>query len=175
MLYQCFVFTVWRGACGQGSKHETLSHCWFNVGPPSTTLAQHWTNNDSMSRVCWEGSSNQAGGRVGKINAVLILRDKLSLAEGSASTLWVRSSADPVWLRLRRKQDSKLCVTLRGLSGSVFNVTEAMLSRSRRLRDRLSWDVHGPRVLQRWNIFVKPLEQKVFSIWNHQKHDKCLS
>ena len=23
------------------SKQETLSHCWFNVGPPSTTLAQH--------------------------------------------------------------------------------------------------------------------------------------
>ena len=35
------------------SEHETLSHCWFNVGPPSTTLAQHWTNNGSKSRVCW--------------------------------------------------------------------------------------------------------------------------
>ena len=23
------------------SKHGTLSQCWFNVGPPSTTLAQH--------------------------------------------------------------------------------------------------------------------------------------
>ena len=31
---------------------ETLSHCWFNVGPPSTTLAQRWTNNGSMGRVC---------------------------------------------------------------------------------------------------------------------------
>ena len=26
------------------SKHDTLSHCWFNVGPPSTTLAQRWLN-----------------------------------------------------------------------------------------------------------------------------------
>ena len=36
------------------SKHEALSHCWFNVGPPSTTLAQHWTNFGSMPRVCWD-------------------------------------------------------------------------------------------------------------------------
>ena len=36
------------------SKRVTfLSHCWFNVGSPSTTLAQHWTSNGSMSRVCW--------------------------------------------------------------------------------------------------------------------------
>ena len=26
------------------SKHETFTQCWFNVWPPSTTLAQHWTN-----------------------------------------------------------------------------------------------------------------------------------
>ena len=25
-------------------KHETSSQCWFNVGPPSTTLTQHWTS-----------------------------------------------------------------------------------------------------------------------------------
>ena len=36
------------------SKHETLNHRWFNVGPSSTTLAQHWTNNGTMSRVCWD-------------------------------------------------------------------------------------------------------------------------
>ena len=23
------------------SKHETLTQCWVNVGPPSSTLAQH--------------------------------------------------------------------------------------------------------------------------------------
>ena len=34
------------------SKHDTLSHCWFNVGKPSSTLAQHWTNDGSMCRVC---------------------------------------------------------------------------------------------------------------------------
>ena len=32
------------------SEHETLS--WFNVRPLSMMLAQHWTNNGSMSRVC---------------------------------------------------------------------------------------------------------------------------
>ena len=26
------------------SKHKTLTHCWANVGPPSTTLAQYWAN-----------------------------------------------------------------------------------------------------------------------------------
>ena len=26
------------------SKHETLTRCWFNVGPASQTLAQHQTN-----------------------------------------------------------------------------------------------------------------------------------
>ena len=36
------------------SRHERLSHCWFNVGPPSTTLAQHWTSNGSISLVCWD-------------------------------------------------------------------------------------------------------------------------
>ena len=34
-------------------QHETLSQCWFNVGPSSTTLAQHWTSIGSMSRVFW--------------------------------------------------------------------------------------------------------------------------
>ena len=28
-----------------------------NVVPPSTTLAQHWSKIDSMSRVCWEVTS----------------------------------------------------------------------------------------------------------------------
>ena len=32
-------------------KHETSTQCWSNVGPPSTTLAQHWFNIGWMSRV----------------------------------------------------------------------------------------------------------------------------
>ena len=48
-----FFFFVNKSAHWCLSKHETLSHCWFNVGPPSTTLAQHWTNNGLMSRVRW--------------------------------------------------------------------------------------------------------------------------
>ena len=35
------------------TKHEALSQCWVNVGPTSTTSAQHWSNNDWMPRVCW--------------------------------------------------------------------------------------------------------------------------
>ena len=35
------------------SKHETFTQCWFNVGPPSATLDQLWTNIRWTSRVCW--------------------------------------------------------------------------------------------------------------------------
>ena len=35
------------------SIHDTLPMCWFNVGPLSATLAQHWTNTWAMSRVYW--------------------------------------------------------------------------------------------------------------------------
>ena len=31
-------------------KHETLNHCWFDVGPPFTTLAQYKANIGPMSR-----------------------------------------------------------------------------------------------------------------------------
>ena len=34
------------------SKHETLSQCCFNVGPPSLTLGQHYTIIGSTSRAC---------------------------------------------------------------------------------------------------------------------------
>ena len=27
-----------------GSKHETFTQCWFNVGPPYASLFQHWVN-----------------------------------------------------------------------------------------------------------------------------------
>ena len=35
------------------SKHETLTRCWSNAGPPSATLAQHQTSTGSTLRVCW--------------------------------------------------------------------------------------------------------------------------
>ena len=34
------------------NKHETLTQCWFNVGPASQTAVQQWSNIGSMSRVC---------------------------------------------------------------------------------------------------------------------------
>ena len=33
--------------------HKTLAQCWFNVGSPSATLAQHQTNIGSTLLVCW--------------------------------------------------------------------------------------------------------------------------
>ena len=40
------------------SKHETLTQCCSNVGPPYTTLAHHRTNTGSTSRVCWDRHIN---------------------------------------------------------------------------------------------------------------------
>ena len=39
--------------CDYTSRHETLNQCWFHVGPPSTTLAQHEHNIGATTRVCW--------------------------------------------------------------------------------------------------------------------------
>ena len=36
------------------SKHKTTTQCCYNVGPPSSTLAQQCYNIGSMSRVCWD-------------------------------------------------------------------------------------------------------------------------
>ena len=41
------------------SKNETSTQCCTNVGPPSTTLAQHWLNIGWMSRVCWATSMSE--------------------------------------------------------------------------------------------------------------------
>ena len=50
----------WRSEMnGKRRKHATSSRCWINVGPPSTTLAQHWTNNGSMSLFAGLGEANQ--------------------------------------------------------------------------------------------------------------------
>ena len=45
---------LWRKNNSHLSKHETSTQCWTNIGPPSTTLAQHWSNIGSMSRACWD-------------------------------------------------------------------------------------------------------------------------
>ena len=34
-----YLFVTWNS---EPTKHQTLNQCWFNVGPPSTTSAQHW-------------------------------------------------------------------------------------------------------------------------------------
>ena len=41
------------GASWKPSQHHSLTHCWWNVGPPSLTLAQHCTNIGSVYPVCW--------------------------------------------------------------------------------------------------------------------------
>ena len=36
------------------SKHGIFTQFYFNVGPPSSPLDQHWNSIGWMSRVCWE-------------------------------------------------------------------------------------------------------------------------
>ena len=59
------------------AKHEILNHCWFNDGPSSTPLGHHWTNNDSMFRVCWDADGCtdiiQSVTYAGSITVVLLL------------------------------------------------------------------------------------------------------
>ena len=57
ILYKCLCLLGLNGVMkfarrrkGFPSKHKTLSHCWFNVGPLSTTLAQHRTSNGLLAR-----------------------------------------------------------------------------------------------------------------------------
>ena len=60
-------------------KHETLAQCWVNVGPSSSTLAQHYPKIGPMSRVCW-GGGNTYG------DAVVTVAANHNLArEGSVS------------------------------------------------------------------------------------------
>ena len=44
--------------CGKNthSKHDTLTQCWANVGPPSTTLSHHEPSIGSKCRACREKS-----------------------------------------------------------------------------------------------------------------------
>ena len=41
------------------SKHQTLNHWWFNVGPPSTKLGQHYANTGSKYCVCCDLSQGK--------------------------------------------------------------------------------------------------------------------
>ena len=42
---------------GIPGEPDTLKQCWFNVGPPSATLAQLKANIVSLCRVCWDRTS----------------------------------------------------------------------------------------------------------------------
>ena len=51
-LGQCLLFPGKGVSTRPPNKHGSLTTCWFNAGPSSTTLAQHWTSTWWMSRVC---------------------------------------------------------------------------------------------------------------------------
>ena len=46
-VYTTFTCIIDRKMISQSElpgKHETSTYCWNNAGPPSTTLAHHWSN-----------------------------------------------------------------------------------------------------------------------------------
>ena len=50
--------TIWLSNCP--CKHETLTQCWSNAGPPFATLTHHQACTGSTPRVCsarWSGSA----------------------------------------------------------------------------------------------------------------------
>ena len=72
------------------SKHDTLNQCWFNVGPASATLAQHYSSIGSMCRVFWAGtiylletSSDESRGHLvisqGRMSDTVIYRGPMSV------------------------------------------------------------------------------------------------
>ena len=49
----CQVYIMSRLIFAYPSKHEELTECCFDIGPPPTALAQHW-NIWSTPRVFWD-------------------------------------------------------------------------------------------------------------------------
>ena len=75
-----------------------------NVGPPSTKLAQHWTNIRQMSRVCWEA--------------------ELTASECYVTVLCHASSAEPALARRWRSwQYSRVITALTGQHSLALPVT----------------------------------------------------
>ena len=43
-LYKCYTNVLCLLGWTQTSKHEALNQCWFDAGPASQTVGQHWTS-----------------------------------------------------------------------------------------------------------------------------------
>ena len=43
-LYKCYTHVLCFLGWTQPSKHEALNQCWFDAGPASQTVGQHWTS-----------------------------------------------------------------------------------------------------------------------------------
>ena len=63
-FHQVIIYTIYTLYTStytiEPSRQEILSQCCFNIGPPSSTLAQYLPNTGWMSRVCWDGSDYPA-------------------------------------------------------------------------------------------------------------------
>ena len=48
-LYKCYTNVLCLLGWSQPSKHEALNQCWFDAGPVSQTVSQHWISIGSTS------------------------------------------------------------------------------------------------------------------------------
>ena len=64
------------------SCHKPLKQCWYNVGPASQMLGQHYTNTDSTSHAYWDCSAGWTGWTPMKTDRFR-LDQKLSITKSS--------------------------------------------------------------------------------------------
>ena len=81
-------------------KRRSLTHCWFNVGPPSATLAQHWSNNGgtSLTWSWWAGDNNilyQITGHLVSYTAKYTAANRRNVGSNFGSMLWRWPNIEP--------------------------------------------------------------------------------
>ena len=129
------------------SKHAILNQCWVDVGPSSTTLAQHQPNTGTTSRVYWEGDAISQG----SVSDIIISSINLSELSDPANTRYRHNVGPMLALRLRRRpnigQSLDVCVVFAWYI--VFSSNPANTRRSSNAASTLI-------------LFVKTMETKGF-------------
>ena len=85
----------WNNIEIHAQQHETLTRCWANIGPPSTTLAQHWVKVSCLLG-CYVGYTSRKS-RPPRVTAIL-RRGCGALAEYlTASSPAQKAKWNPIW------------------------------------------------------------------------------
>ena len=79
---RCLLWSVYPTDCSATDCHKPLKQCWYNVGPASQMLGQHYTNTDSTSHAYWDCSAGWTGWTPMKTDRFR-LDQKLSITKSS--------------------------------------------------------------------------------------------